>query len=217
MKNISAIERLQSLPAVFRGADLTVRFQWTSKTASQYIYLWKRRKLVEDLGGHSDVFVNLLVDRQANWEKALLTAMPSAVLIGIEALRMAGWTTQIPRPAVAVKAWQSVYKTARFEINPRDQEWFDAVRQGMIANRSGGLPQLAPAWALADLLRENEWGICGLWPDDIEWSEVTEQDEEQWKAACHALGLPEASLLSLAQSPRSHGSAADLKLLAARG
>ncbi len=95
MKQVSAIERLQSLPPLFRGADLTVRFQWTSKTASQYLYLWKRRKLVQELGGHSDVFANMLMTRQPNWEQALLLAMPSALLVGVEALRQAGWVTQV--------------------------------------------------------------------------------------------------------------------------
>ncbi|WP_332775387.1 hypothetical protein [Polaromonas sp.] len=206
MKQISAIERLQSLPPIFRGADLTVRFQWTSKTASHYLYLWKRRRLVAEFGGHSDVFANLLVNRQPNWEKALLTAMPSAVVLGIEALRLAGWVTQLPsRPAVAVNARQSVFKTERFEITPRDPKWFDAIRAGIIGDRREGLPTLAPAWALADLLREFGWGTCGLWPDDIEGSGITPQDEDHWKAACRAFDQPETDLLSLVESPRSHG------------
>ena len=80
-KTISAHERLTLLPAVFRGADLTVRFQWTSKTASHYLYLWKRRGLVASLGGHSDVFANLVVGREPDWEAGLRLAMPSAVLV----------------------------------------------------------------------------------------------------------------------------------------
>lgn len=204
MKQISAIERLQSLPPVFRGADLTVRFQWTSKTASQYLYLWKRRKLVDDLGGHSDVFANLLASRQPNWEKALLTAMPSAVVIGVEALRQAGWTTQIPcRATVAVNSRQPVFKTKRFEIHPRDPAWFDAVRAGIAGGRDGDLPKLCPAWALADMLREHGWGTCGLWPDDVEWSEVLPQDLLQWRAACESFGLAEADLLVQITKPSS--------------
>ena len=102
-KQISAIERLRELPPVFRGANLTIRFRWDSKTASQYLYLWKRRNLVKGLGGHSDVFANLLIAQYPDWEKALLMAMPSAVVVGVEVLRRAGWSTQIPqRPNVAV-------------------------------------------------------------------------------------------------------------------
>ena len=65
---LSAFERLRDLPALFRGGDLTRRFGWTSKTASQYLYLWKRRGLVQSLGGHSDVYANLLTDRHPDWE-----------------------------------------------------------------------------------------------------------------------------------------------------
>lgn len=206
MKQISAIARLQDLPAVFRGADLTVRFQWTSKTASQYLYLWKKRGLVDGLGGHSDVFVNLLASKQPDWEKALQAAMPSAVIVGIEALRRARWTTQVPqRPNIAVDVTQSVFSTERFEISPRDHAWFAATRAGILNDRNGTLPQLAPAWALADLLRESEWGSCGLWPDDIEWSEVTPVDEAQWRGACEVFKMPDSELHEMMESSRSHG------------
>ena len=98
-KQISAIDRLRELPTLFRGAHLTTRFRWDSKTASQYLYLWKRRNLVQGLGGHSDVFANLLFEpfpQYPNWEKALLMTMPSAVIVSVEVLRRVGWTTQIP-------------------------------------------------------------------------------------------------------------------------
>lgn len=204
MKQISAIERLQSLPALFRGADLTIRFQWTSKTASQYLYLWKQRGLVEALGGHSDVFANKLVDRQPNWDKALLMAMPSAVIIGIEALRQAGWTTQVPNsPSVAVNTQGSVFKIDRYETIPKNKDWFATVQTGI--NAETVVPMLSPAWALADLLHDSDWGDYGLWPDDIEWSEVTDQDEDDWEKACKALGLQADELMSLAESSRSHG------------
>lgn len=205
MKQTSAISRLQELPPVFRGSDLTVRFQWTSKTASQYLYLWKRRGLVDALGGHSDVFANLLASQHPDWEEALRTAMPSAMLIGIEALRRAGWTTQVPRrPAAAVDVTQSVFKTERFEVLPRDPMWFAAVRPGVLGDRDGGLPRLRPAWALADLLRTSGWGSCGLWPDDLEWTEITRKDSVEWPVACKALDvLPGSELLGFRESSRS--------------
>ncbi len=194
-QQISAIVRLQSLPPVFRGADLTVRFQWTSKTASQYLYLWRRRGLVRGLGGHSDVYANLLTTPAPNWGVAALTAMPTAVTIEVEALRQAGWTTQVPhRPTVAVNANQSVFSIEPFEIMPRDPDWFETAHAGIQGDRALGLPALRPAWALADLLCTHGWGKCGLWPDDIEWSEIGEQDETDWQAACAAFGLPHTPL-----------------------
>lgn len=186
----SAIARLQSLPHVFRGSDLTIRFQWTSKTASQYLYLWKRRGLVQGLGGHSDVYANLLTNPMPDWGKAVMVAMPSAVIIGIESLRQAGWTTQVPsRPTVAVNAKQSVFSVEPFEIAARPPQWFELASKGIQGDRALGLPMLRPAWALADMLRSDGWGKCGLWPDDIEW-DVVDCDEADWQAACSAFDLP---------------------------
>lgn len=204
MTQISAIERLQILPAVFRGADLTLRFQWTSKTASQYLLLWKKRGLVAALGGHSDVFCNLLVNQHADWEKALLMAMPSALVVGVEALRRQGWTTQVPaHTTVAVNAAQYVYKTSHFEVLPRPRKWFATVKPGLNGHEAGALNWLSPAWALADLLRQADWGEFGLWPDDIEWDQVSERDEQDWMDACLAFGLDLAPLLSFEENSRS--------------
>jgi len=187
----SAIVRLQSLPPVFRGSDLTIRFQWTSKAASQYLYLWKRRGLVLGLGGHSDAYANLLMNPTPDWGKAVMAAMPSAVIIGIEALRQAGWTTQVPhRPTVAVNAKQGVFGIEPFEIAARAPKWFESASAGIQGERALGLPTLRPAWALADMLRTQGWGQCGLRPDDIEWDQVGDSDEADWQAACAAFGLP---------------------------
>jgi len=203
-KQISAIERLKELPPVFRGADLTIRFQWDSKTASQYLYLWKRRNLVQGLGGHSDVFANLLIAQYPDWEKALLMAMPSAVVIGVEVLRRVGWTTQIPdRPNVAVTAKHPVFKTNVYNIEARDLVWFAKVAPGI--RRDGDvaivLPTLAPAWALADMLKREGWGTCGLWPDDLDL-EVSASDEADWRAASVAFGMPETRLIDQAALSR---------------
>lgn len=159
MSQVSALERLRRLPAVFRGVDLTVRFQWTSKAASQYLYLWKQRGLVEGLGGHSDVFCNLLRNPDGDWDRALIMAMPSAVIVGVDALRRHGWTTQIPvKPTVAVRASQRVFKTSRFEVLPRPAQWFEAIEPALHSAEPGALNWLPPAWALADLLRTGDGG-----------------------------------------------------------
>lgn len=200
MRQVSAITRLQALPSVFRGADLTLRFQWTSKTASQYLYLWKKRGLVRSLGGHSDVHANLLANPAPDWGKAVLIAMPSAVIIGLDALRQAGWSTQVThRPVVAVNSTQPMYNVEPFEIAPRDPKWFSAVSEGIRGDRSQGLPVLRPAWALADMIHDHGWGKGGLWQDDIDPDEITKHDEADWQAACSAFslkGMPLTELLS---------------------
>jgi len=186
---LSAIERLRNLPPVFRGADLTVRFQWTSKTASHYLYLWKRRGLVQALGGHSDVYANCLTGQSPDWEGALKLAMPSAILIGIEALRRAGWTTQIPQtPAVAVNPQKPVFRVDHFQIERRSSAWFEKAQSG-VRDADDGLRVLRPAWALADLLSRESWGACGLWPDDVDPAAISEQDKLDWKTACAAFGV----------------------------
>ncbi len=204
-RQISAFERLRDLPALFRGGDLTRRFGWTSKSASQYLYLWKRRGLVQALGGHSDVYANLLANRQPDWDRALLMAMPSAVLIGVEALRRAGWTTQvIPRPTVAIKAGQAAFKTGYFDVVSAAPRWFDQRSRGIADGAREGLRTLRPAWALADQLQDAGWGRGGLSPDDIEWSEISRADERDWRVACEALGLPRTELRDLAEPSRAH-------------
>lgn len=189
-KTISAHERLALLPPVFRGAELTVRFQWASKTASQYLYLWKRRGLVAGLGGHSDVFANLVVSREPDWEAGLRLAMPSAVLVGVEILRRAGWTTQIPyRPEVAVNSAEPIYQVEHFDVKPRPPGWFKLLAPGVMRSDARSVAVLSPSWALAEMIRSEGWGACGVAPDDIYWDEVTDRDRAEWAAACDALGL----------------------------
>ena len=201
---VSAFERLRDLPALFRGGDLTRRFGWTSKTASQYLYLWKRRGLVQGLGGHSDVYANLLAGRDPDWEGAVVIAMPSAVLIGIEALRRAGWTTQlVQRPSIAVKSGYPMFQTEHFDAVNRDPHWFDQVAPGVEGSPDEGLRTLRPAWALADLLHGAGWEHSGLSPDDIEWSQAASA-ERDWRAARKAFGLAPVALSDMGVFPRAH-------------
>lgn len=196
-QNTSAIERLRELPPIFCGADLTTRFGWDSKTASQYLYLWKRGNtpLIAAFGGHSDVYANTLFHPVVEWEKALLMAMPTATIIGVEALRRAGWITQIPqRPDVAVRADKPVYKTDRFDIFERKASWF-AATDAHVERGAHRAPCLQPAWALADLLAVQGWGKCGVWPDDIDWALIDEDQQAQWLCACQAFGIKEHDLL----------------------
>ncbi|MEI8325776.1 MAG: hypothetical protein WCH44_10515, partial [Betaproteobacteria bacterium] len=166
-RQVSTFLRLLSLPAIFSGSDLTMRFQWTSRKASHYLYLWKKRGLVQALGGHSDVFANILIQPQPDWDSALCAAMPSAVVVGVEALRRAGWTTQIQvRPDVAVDESMPVFSVSHFTVLARPPSWFAQSKRGI---KNGCL---TPAWALADMLHHLGWGACGLQPDDIEWDRV---------------------------------------------
>lgn len=173
--NVSGTARLKDLPPLFRGGDLTLRFGWTSKNASQYLYLWRRAGLIEALGGKSDVYANLVRNRNPDWEKALRMAQPAAVLVGHEVLRRAGWITQIPaRPEVALPLGKTPSAIHRFAFVHRSDAWFDAVRPKLRQDLSP-LPALTPAWALADLLCGNKRRIA-LDPDDIDWGALKPKD-----------------------------------------
>lgn len=194
---VSAIDRLRSLPALFRGSDLTVRFQWSSKTTSQYVYLWRQRGLVQPLGGHSDVFANLLVAPQPDWDRAVRMAMPSSLLVGIEVLRRAGWTTQIPqRPDIVVQAGQRTYQVEPFRVSTRPAAWFNRMRHGIDCTTA--LPALRPAWALADMLVNEGWGACGLWPDDVDF----DQDDDDLQSALEASRMTPTPPVPEAKSER---------------
>lgn len=183
-------DALQSLPCVFHVADLTVRLGWKPRFAQEQLYRWSRQGVVCSLGGQSGVYANLIVSEYPDWEMGLRMVMPTAVVSGVEVLRRAGWTTQIPNLiTVTVSAAHRVYQVDRFEVNVQWLEWFDVMAAGMRSGYGVALPSLAPAWALADLVLREGWCDCGVGPDDIYWDMVTVSDERDWAEACAALGL----------------------------
>lgn len=166
------------------------RFNWSGKTASHYLYLWKKSGYVQPLGGHSNVFANVLAYPVVNWEHALEMAMPSAILCGVEVLRQEGWCTQIQkRPNAAVRAKELRFKCDRFTLISRPEEWFEAVSAKGLKRSEWQGKMLKPAWALADMLAYEGWGHCGLGPDDIDLDDATEEDDFDWVEACEAFGL----------------------------
>lgn len=198
----SAIERLRALPALFRGTDLTLRFGWSSKTASQYVYLWRRAGLVEPFGGHADVFANRIVSNDPDWESALVMAMPSALIVGIESIRRAGWTTQIPsRPQVAVHASSALYSTTHFAVERREADWFDRVENGVLRDDSGHAPVLCAPYALVDLVMREGWGACGLDPDDIEVEAIRASDRALLVRAARTMASTDPVIADMADQP----------------
>ncbi len=177
----SALSRLQALPEVFTGTDLNMVFGWTSGVSSTYLANWKRTGLVKSLGGRSDVHMNLVVNPKVNPEVALRRAYPLSVKIGVDMLREAGWTTQIPtRPEVAVPQSGPVYAVEDFNLVGRNDAWFDLIRPG-VDTSAGGVSQLRPAWALVDMIaRALDRRVRNAWlldPDDIDL-EAAASDEE---------------------------------------
>lgn len=191
----SAIERLRALPDIFTGRDLTVRFQWSSETASTYLAQWRKNKLVRSLGGHSDVHMNLVARPQPNPEAALRRALPEAVKIGADVLREAGWTTQIDRqPEVAILTTSPRYLLQDFRLSGRAPRWFATVAPGLIAT-ADGIRHLKPAWALADMiLRAMDRRVKDRWllaPDDIDLQLAS--GDASTHEAVQAFGLPQSA------------------------
>lgn len=190
---MSGVDRLRQLPAFFTGKEAGLKFTWDAKNVSQYLWLWHTKGWVESFGGRSDVYANKLLAPNPNWEAALVMAMPTATIGGLESLRRAGWITQVPaRPLVLIRTIDTPFKNERYTIESRRRGWWKAVRPAIIAGeRRQGARQLEPAWALADLLRADGWNSPGLHCDDIDWDAVTDRDRALWRDAAAAFDLPD--------------------------
>jgi hypothetical protein len=195
----SAIERLRVLPEVFTGSDLTVLFGWKSGIASSYLAHWRRAGLVKSLGGRSDVHMNLVRNPQVNPELALRRAFPAAIKVGLDRLRVAGWTTQIPaRPEVAIAPTSSRYSIEGFDLVTRPEKWFQTVKPGT-DRASDGIDSLRPAWALADMIsRAQDKRVLQAWlpdPEDMELPGLTiAAAQKDLQAAQSAFALAPESL-----------------------
>lgn len=168
----SASKRLEGLPEIFTGSDLTMLCGWTSQIASTYLANWRKAGLVKSLGGRADIHMNLVRNRHANPEAALLRVYPLATKAGADILREAGWTTQIPtQPEVAVPASGPLYAVTGFTLTTRPDPWFGKVAGG-VQHVQGGLTRLRPAWALMDMVaRAQDGRVRNAWllaPDDID-------------------------------------------------
>lgn len=188
---ISAVQRLLDLPEVFTGGDLTIKFQWKSATASTYLAQWRRAGLVRSLGGRSDVHMNLVRNRAVSTEVALRRAYPRAIKVGVDVLRQAGWTTQIPTTVeVAIPQSSAPHSVDGFVLSRRSERWYAAVAPG-IERVASGIDQLKPAWALADMLaRTRDGRVRGAWlidPEDLDIDSAF-ADKEMPKALAQ-LGL----------------------------
>lgn len=206
MTIVSVDEGLYGLPAVFHSADLTIRLGWKPRLAMRNLHIWQARGHAAALGGRSGVYANLIAARYPNWELALRVIMPTAMVIGVEILRRAGWTTQIQwAPTVAVSSAQRAYTVKNFTVELLPPEWFEQIKPGVLSGEGVALSHLTPAWALADMIKREGWCDCGLGPDDIYWEMVTEQDLIAWRAACTALGVDETAINPDASAIRAPG------------
>lgn len=187
----SASKRLETLPEVFTGSDLTMLCGWRSQIASTYLANWRRAGFVKSLGGRSDVHMNLVRNRHANPEAALRRVFPQGTKVGADILREAGWTTQIPSlPEVAIPQPGPIYAVEGFLLTGRPNKWFTKVAPGLVQVHDG-LLRLQPAWALVDMVaRALDKRVRQAWllaPDDVELAEA--RQDLSLPAALAALGV----------------------------
>lgn len=197
MNPLPGLRVLEALPAVFSRSHLEQRLP--AEQAGELLVRWLHSAHVEALGGRSDVFANRHMAAHPDWDSAVRLAAPSAVIAGTEALRRAGWITQIPqRPEVAVPAVEAALLQGvdRFDVLVRPEVWFATVFAAL-PESGAAAPTLPPAWALADLLATEGWGRSGVAPADLSFDEVVDQDRTQWRDACRAFGLVHCELESV--------------------
>ena len=192
----SAIKRLQAVPEIFTGSDLTMLCGWSSQIASTYLANWRRVGLVKSLGGRSDVYMNLVRNPHVNPEAALRRVFPQAVKVGVDILREAGWTTQIPSlPEVAVPQPGPIYAVEGFALTGRPNKWFTKVTPG-VQPVDDGLWRLSPAWALVDMVaRALDRRVRHAWllaPDDLDLGAA--RQDKALPAARAAFGVDEQLL-----------------------
>lgn len=188
---VSAFERLSQLPAIFKGSDVTMLFGWSGPTAATYIAQWSRKGMIKPLGGRAGIYFNLVVQRDFDLEAGLRRAIPMATKMGVDALREAGWTTQvISRAEVAVPDDGPAYSVDGFDLQPRSNRWYEMTSDGVVDDRLG-LRRLKPEWALADMIyRGKDHRFTTAWmiaPDDVDLDAA--QDSPEMALALEAFCL----------------------------
>lgn len=179
---LSARERLLALPEIFSVAELALTMGVSRIFASSYLLRWKTRELVVPFGGKSGVFLNLVKAPGARadgalWERALLKAMPSAMIAGHEVLADSGITTQVTHQRYVIIAnTDSAFQVDGAEVHRRPVPWLNRlVRTGaVICEMPGELaPRLRPGAALADLAL---YGERKPDPDDIDMDMIEPEE-----------------------------------------
>lgn len=180
--HISSRERLLAAPEVFSVGEMALLMGVSRMEASQYLARWKEAELVVALGGRSGVFLNQVKVPGARadgrlWERALLKAMPSAIVGGWEVLADSGLSTQVTHQRyLLVSNTDSQFHVDGAEVHRRSIYWLNRlVREGAVLNPEPGLliPRLRPGAALADLALYSERKVD---PDDIDM-DMVEPDE----------------------------------------
>lgn len=152
---ISGRERLLQMGPVFTSQDLRFRTGWSKAAVQVALSRWRLRDgFIQPLAGRSEVYFNLVVapDWHAHFEAALKLAVPHAYTIGQSVYVARAWTNQASHARhLAVPAKVQLYPIEGCQFHVRRRAWFLAVSPG-VEFKEHSVPELRPAWALADAL-----------------------------------------------------------------
>ena len=184
---VASRDRLLAMPEVFSVAELALVMGVGRAIASQYVWRWKAAGLVIPFGGKSGVFLNQVRVPHARadgalWERALLKAMPSAIIGGHEVLADSGLSTQVTHQRyVLISNTDALYEVDGAEVHRRPVPWIKRlVAEGAVTDTKPGViaPRLRPGAALADLAR---YGASKPDPDDIDMDMVDAEEVELFR------------------------------------
>lgn len=169
----SSLTRLTSLPGIFHTTDVLMRCGVPKDQVNQLLWRWKRAGHVQSLGDRSDVWFNLVLDKEVSrerWERAVTLAMPTAIAAGHGVLMRSGLSTQMTnadyliRPARAARA-----SIDGASVHERPAVWIRHLRRAGAVQPSAierGLAQLDPGAAALDMLAFDPDGIDA---GEIDW------------------------------------------------
>lgn len=174
----SARDLLMRMPDVFSVAEFSLVTGRARTESSQYLWRFSLNGLVKGLGGKSGIFLNAvknpgaLVDGSV-WERAVLKAMPSAMIGGHEVLAESGLSTQVTHQRyVLISNTDAMYEIEGAEVHRRPVPWLKKLlATNAVVNDAPGvvIPKLMPGAALADLAL---YGQSCPDPDDLDFDFV---------------------------------------------
>lgn len=171
---MNSLIRMSALPEIFTATDAIQIGKVESSQLNQVMWRWKNSGLVKPLGARCDVWFNLVKDpviTQDRWIKAVRLAVPHAILAGHQVLQRSGLTTQIAGCAYLIRAARSAACTIDgAELHERPAAWIKRLWEIGAISSNGGLAELDPGAALADLLA---FAPNSIDLDDIYFDEVT--------------------------------------------
>jgi hypothetical protein len=194
------------MPEVFSIAELAMVMMVDRVRASQYVWRWRASDLVAPFGGQSSIFLNLVRCPNARsdgalWERALLKAMPSALIGGYEVLAECGLSTQVTHLRfVLISNTDSRFRVDGAEVHRRPVPWLNRLaRCGALVDADPGVlaPRLRPGAALADLAlyakRKPD-------PDDIDMEMIASNELELF---CQLSGAQSIGEVTAKRAPPS--------------